>query len=381
MKANKIEYPLSFKVFAITLLVLICGGMLILFSASSRVAFNIDGNANSFFESHIKYLVLSLMIGFVFYLIDYKVLKKLSWLFILIAIGLMAMTLIKKFTAGSSSPVRWLSLGGRNVFQLAEIVKFALIIYVSTYIVNHKETLGQFRRGLMPVMIISLLLIAMIAMTPDFSSAFSLFIIVATTLFISGASLGQLGFISGLLTIAGSAYIWLSPYRRGRIIAFLNPEDISNGNYQIRQSLISLSGGGFFGRGFGNSTGKNLFLPEAHTDFIFSIAGEELGFITTLLILIGFVVLFISMLRLAKHVNDPFGKSIMFATAFALIYYALINAAVCVGLGPVTGLPMPFISKSGSQLLVNLSLIGICMNIVKQSQHEIQKKAEFLHEL
>jgi cell division protein FtsW len=145
--------------------------------------------------------------------------------------------------------------------------------------------------------------------------------------------------------------------------------------------LISLSGGGFWGRGFGNSTGKNLFLPEAHTDFIYSIAGEELGFITTLLILIAFVVLFISLLRLAKHVNDPFGKSIMFATAFSLMIYALMNAAVCVGLGPVTGLPMPFISKSGSQLLVNFVLIGICLNIVKQSQHELQKKAEFLHEL
>jgi cell division protein FtsW len=381
MKTNKIEYPTSFKIFAITLIVLICGGMLILFSASSRVAFNIDGNANSFFESHIKYLVLSIMICFVFYLIDYKVFKKLSWLFIIIALGLLAMTLIIKFASGNSSPVRWLSVGGRNIFQLAEIVKFALIIYVSAYISNHKDTLGQFKKGLLPVMIVSFTLIAMIALTPDFSSAFSLFIIIATTLFISGAALWQLGLLSGVLALAGTAYVWFSPYRRARITAFLNPEDISNGNYQIRQSLISLSGGRFFGQGFGNSTGKNLFLPEAHTDFIFSIAGEELGFITTFLILVAFVVLFITMLRLAKHVNDPFGKSIMFATAFALIYYALINAAVCVGLGPVTGLPMPFISKSGSQLLINLALIGICMNIIKQSQHEVQKKAEFLHEL
>ena len=381
MKANKIEYPLSFKVFSITLLLLILGGMLILFSASSRVAFDIDGNANSFFESHIKYLVLSILIGFVFYLFDYKSLKKLSWFFILITFTLLLMTVIRKFANGSSAPVRWFSIGGKNIFQLAEIVKFTLIIYVSAYIANHKDTLGQFRRGLMPVMIVSLTLIALIALTPDFSSAFSLFIIVATLLFISGASLGQLGLVSLVMTIAGGAYVWFSPYRRARIISFFNPEDISNGNYQIRQSLISLSGGGFFGRGFGNSTGKNLFLPEAHTDFIFSIAGEELGFITTFLILIAFVVLFIAMLRLAKQVNDPFGKSIMFATAFALIYYALINAAVCVGLGPVTGLPMPFISKSGSQLLINLSLIGICMNIIKQSQHEVQKKAEFLHEL
>ncbi|MEA3392248.1 MAG: FtsW/RodA/SpoVE family cell cycle protein, partial [Candidatus Marinimicrobia bacterium] len=134
MKANKIEYPLSFKVFMITLAVLILGGMLILFSASTRVALNIDGNANSFFESHIKYLVLSILLGFVFYLIDYKVLKKFAWLFIMIAVTLMAITLIKKFSTGNSSPVRWLSVGGRNIFQLAEIVKFALIIYISSYI-------------------------------------------------------------------------------------------------------------------------------------------------------------------------------------------------------------------------------------------------------
>lgn len=381
MKANKLEYPLSFKVFAITLLVLICGGMLILFSASTRVAFNIDGNANSFFESHIKYLVLSILFCFVFYLIDYKKLKRFTWLFLFVTVILLSITLIKKFGSGSSAPVRWFALGGRNLFQLAELVKFTLIIYVSGYIANHKETLGEFRKGLLPPLLISFVLIAMIALTPDFSSAFSLFLIIATLLFISGASLWQLGLVTGVLTLISGVYIWISPYRRGRILAFMNPEDISNGNYQIRQSMISLSGGQFFGRGFGNSTGKNLFLPEAHTDFIFSIAGEELGFITTALIILGFVILFISMLRLAKHVDDNFGKSIIFATAFAIIYYALINAIVCVGLGPVTGLPMPFISKSGTQLLINMSLIGICLNIIKQSQHELQKKAEFLHEL
>lgn len=381
MKANKLEYPLSFKVFAITLLVLICGGMLILFSASTRVSFNIEGNANSFFESHIKYLVLSILICFVFYLIDYRKLKKATWFFLLVTAAMMAITLIHKYSAGISSPTRWFAIGGRNLFQLAEIVKFTLIIYLSGYVANHKETLGQFRKGLLPVMIISSVLILMIALTPDFSSAVSLYVIAAVVLYISGASKLQLGGISMVFAVAASAFVWFSPYRRARILAFLNPEDITNGNYQIRQSMISLSGGGFFGRGFGNSTGKNLFLPEAHTDFIFSIAGEELGFITTSLILLGFVILFISMLRLARHVEDPFGKTILFATAFSIMFYALINAAVCVGIGPVTGLPMPFISKSGTQLLINLALIGICLNIIKQSQHSLQKQAEFLHEL
>jgi cell division protein FtsW len=325
--------------------------------------------------------VLSVLVSIVFYLIDYKTLKKFSWLFITIAFALLLFTLIKKIASGTNSPVRWLAIGGHNIFQLAEIVKFTLIIYISAYVANHKDTLDQFRKGLMPVMLVSSLLIIMIALTPDLSSSIVLFLIAVTLLYVSGASFWQLLFITIPAIIAGTIFAWISPYRRARIIALFHPEDISNGNYQIRQSLISLSGGGFWGRGFGNSTGKNLFLPEAHTDFIYSIAGEELGFITTLLILIAFVVLFISLLRLAKHVNDPFGKSIMFATAFSLMIYALMNAAVCVGLGPVTGLPMPFISKSGSQLLVNFVLIGICLNIVKQSQHELQKKAEFLHEL
>ncbi|MEA3391612.1 MAG: FtsW/RodA/SpoVE family cell cycle protein, partial [Candidatus Marinimicrobia bacterium] len=314
-------------------------------------------------------------------LIDYKVLKKFAWLFIMIAVTLMAITLIKKFSTGNSSPVRWLSLGGRNIFQLAEIVKFALIIYISSYIANHKDTLGQFRKGLMPVMIVSLLLIVMVALTPDFSSAFSLYVIVIVSLYIYGVSGIQLGILSSIFLVLSAIYVFISDYRLARILSHFNPDDINNGGYQLYQSMISLSGGGLFGRGFGNSTGKNLFLPEAHTDFIFSIAGEELGFITTSLILIAFVVLFVSMLKLAKQVNDPFGKSIIFATAFSIIFYALANAIVCVGLVPVTGLPMPFISKSGSQLLINLALIGICMNVIKQSQHEAQKKAEFLHEL
>ncbi len=378
---NRIEYPTAFKVFWITLILLIFAGMLILFSASTRVAFNIEGNANSFFESHIKYLFISMMIGFIFYLFDYKSFKNFTWFLIIITAGILIMTLIHKYASGNSHPVRWLSLGGRNIFQLAEIVKFTLILYVSAYLSNHEETINTFRKGLLPVLLISATLVVMIALTPDLSSAFMLFVVVITMLYVGGARLWHILIVTVPSLLAGGIYAWIEPYRRARILAKFNPEDISNANYQIRQSLISLSGGGFFGRGFGNSTGKNLFLPEAHTDFIFSIAGEELGFITTFLILIGFIVLFISMLRLAKNVRDPFGKYLLFGTAFSIILYAMANALVCVGIGPVTGLPMPFVSKSGSQLLINLALIGISMNVVKQTQHEEQKKAEFLHEL
>ena len=381
MKTNKVEYPIAFKVFWVTLILLVFAGMLILFSASTRVAFNIEGNANSFFESHLKYLFISIMIGFIFYLFDYKSFKNFTWFLIIITGGILLSTLIHKFASGNTHPVRWLSLGGRNIFQLAEIVKFTLVLYVSAYLANHENNLNTFRKGLLPVLLISATLVIMIALTPDLSSAFMLFVIVLTMLYVGGARLWHILIVTVPSLLAGGIYAWIEPYRRARILAKFNPDDISNANYQIRQSLISLSGGGFFGRGFGNSTGKNLFLPEAHTDFIFSIAGEELGFITTFLILIGFIVLFISMLRLAKNVRDPFGKYLLFGTAFSIILYAMANALVCVGIGPVTGLPMPFVSKSGSQLLINLSLIGICMNVVKQTQHDEQKKAEFLHEL
>lgn len=381
MKVNKIEYPKAFKVFSIALILLILGGMLILFSASSRVAFNIEGNANSFFESHVKYLFFSLMMGFIVFLIDYRFFKKITWLLIVVTLSILLVTLIKKFATGNNQPVRWLAIGGHNVFQLAEIVKFTLILYVSAYLSNHQGDLNNFRKGLFPVLLISGSLVAMIALTPDLSSAIMLLVIVLIMLYIGGANLWHLAIVTFTSLIASGIYAWAAPYRRARILAKFNPGDISNANYQINQSLISLSGGGFFGRGFGNSTGKNLFLPEAHTDFIFSIAGEELGFITTFLILLVFIALFISMLRLAKNVKDNFGKYLLFGTAFSLILYALANALVCVDIGPVTGLPMPFISKSGSQLLVNLVLLGICMNVIKQSQHEEQKKAEFLHEL
>ena len=381
MKANKIEYPTSYKVFWITLALLILGGMLILFSASTRIALKFEGNANSFFESHIKYLSISLMLGFIAYLFDYKSYKKLTWFLILFTAGLLIYTLVRKFSSGSTSPARWLSIGNSNIFQLAEIVKFTLILYVSAYLSNHNEDLSNFKKGFLPVFLISMTFIILIALTPDLSSSFMLLVIVITMLYVGGAKLWHI--ISVLLPslIAGGIYTWIEPYRRARILAKFNPEDISNANYQIRQSLISLSGGGFFGRGFGNSSGKNLFLPEAHTDFIFSIAGEELGFISTFLILIAFIVLFISMMRIAKNVKDLFGKYILFGTAFSLILYAMANALVCVGIGPVTGLPMPFISKSGSQLLINLVLLGISLNVIKQTQNAEQKKAEFLHEL
>ncbi|MFA6618924.1 MAG: FtsW/RodA/SpoVE family cell cycle protein [Candidatus Neomarinimicrobiota bacterium] len=381
MISNKREFPKAFKIFCITLILLAFGGSLILFSASSRIAFNIEGNANSFFESHIKYLIISALIGLIFFLFDYKSFKRITWFFIIVTFSLLLMTLVKKYASGNSQPVRWLAIGGHNIFQLAEIVKFTLILYVSAYLANHQDNLDNLKKGYLPVILISGTLITMIALTPDLSSAVMLFFIVLTMLYIGGAKIKHIGFTSLILMILGGVYTWIEPYRRARILAIFNPDDVSNANYQINQSLISLSGGGLFGRGFGNSTGKNLFLPEAHTDFIFSIAGEELGFITTLLILIIFITLFISMLRLAKSVKDSFGKYVIFGTAFSLILYAIANALVCVGIGPVTGLPMPFISKSGSQLLINLSLLGICMNAMRQAHYEEQKEAEFLHDL
>lgn len=375
MSRSNSEHNKAFRIFVISLICLISGGMLILFSASSRIAFKQVGDANQYFESHIKFLIISFLAGGCFFFIDHEKIRKLSWFFILFAFSAVLYTLIYKFSHHISSPTRWFHLGSKgNIFQLSELVKFALIIYISSYVSNHKQELGQFKKGLLPVLSVSLVLIFMIALTPDFSSAASLLIIVLVSLYVSGAKLRHLIPLTGVMGLISAAFVWLSPYRRARIISHFSSSDLNGGNYQIRKSLISLSGGKLFGCGFGNSTGKNLFLPEAHTDFIFSIAGEELGFIMTFLIIVLFVVFFISMMRLARNVESDFGKTLIFATGFSIIYYALVNAAVCVGLGPVTGLPMPFISKSGSQLLVNMSLLGICLNVYSRSQNKIKSQ-------
>ena len=193
-------------------------------------------------------------------------------------------------------------------------------------------------------------------------------------LFIGGSSLSQLSASGACAMLVGIPVLFSREYRRQRFLSWLGIGDNTEIGYQANQSLISLGNGGIFGVGLGNSIEKNHFLPTPHTDFIFAIIGEELGFVIgTVPVLTLFLLIFIRGLKIAKNCTDPFGIFLSIGIAFNLVLYAFVNAAVVTGIFPVTGLPMPMVSYGGSGMVVNMAMMGILLNI-SQSRRSVGSK-------
>ena len=222
----------------------------------------------------------------------------------------------------------------------------------------------DFRNGFLPCIIIIGLMMSLIIIQPDFSTALIIGSIGTIILFIGGAKIKHLIASSFLGFIISIPIIYFKPYRLARILSFFDKSDITENGYQAHQALLSLGNGGLFGVGLGNSVEKNHLLPTPHTDFIFSIIGEELGLLFgTLPLLVIFLFIFFRGIKIAQKCTDPFGIMLAIGISVNIVLYAFVNAAVATGLFPVTGLPMPMISYGGSGLLINMMMIGILLNI------------------
>jgi cell division protein FtsW len=240
----------------------------------------------------------------------------------------------------------------------------AVIIYMAYYVDKKREKLKDFQTGLLPPLGILTIIMGLIVIQPDFSTAAMIGVIGIIILFIGGVRLSQLSLAGAASLLVGIPVLMAKQYRRDRIFYYLGLTEGQSVSYQPNQSLISLGNGGVFGAGLGNSIEKNHFLPTPHTDFIFSIIGEELGLILgTIPILTLFLLIFFRGLKIARECMDPFGVFLAVGISFNLILYAFVNAAVVTGLFPVTGLPMPLVSYGGSGMVINMAMIGILLNI------------------
>ncbi len=372
MKMNdEIKNPRIVKIFVIALLLIIGFGMIMQYSASNKIALEKTGSSSYFLLLHLKRLLISTLVFLSLLVIDYKKFKKIIGVLFFITLAIVITPLLKKIATNSSFPARWLSLGVISI-QTSEVARLFLILFLANYISKHHSKIEDFKHGFMPAFGIIIIFIALIALQPDFSSSVIIYFICMIILYIGGAKFLHILGVSSIMSVFGLIYVRISPYRWQRILTFFDSSNTKQDGYQIHQSLISLSNGGFLGQGFGNSMGKNLYLPEAHTDFIFSIIGEELGFFGTASFIIAFCVLFYTMHQIAKLIENKFGQIIFFSTALSMFIYALFNVAVCSGIGPVTGLPMPFVSYSGSQILINSALLGIVFNIYLQERKSIK---------
>jgi cell division protein FtsW len=257
---------------------------------------------------------------------------------------------------------RWLTFGP-FAFQPSELAKLSLAIWVAAYLARRPapRNLGELAR---PVGLVVGAFCALILVEPDLGTVIALVLVVGAILVVSGAPLRVLVAGGSLASAVALAAIWVTPYRRERFFSFLDPwQDAQGTGFQTVQAMIGLGSGGIFGRGMGQGIEKINYLPEAHTDMIFAVIGEELGLLGTSAVIAAYLAFAYAGLRVALRCRDPFGKRLAAGLTALVCGQALVNLAAVLGVAPLTGITLPFVSYGGSSLIVSLASVGVLLNI------------------
>ncbi len=338
------------------------------YSASAGFANAKTGSAETFFWSHAARVLAGIVVLLVFSKIDYHWLEKWSKPLLVAAIGLLVYVLLDGTRMKGAT--RWVNLGPIS-FQPSELAKFALLMHLGVMMADKREYIGDWKFSFMPMMFWIAIVCGLIALQPNLSTASVIFMLAMGLLFVGRVNLLQLGSVMGVGLAGAALYAVSAEYRMKRIMAYVSmhssggADSASAGNYQLNQGLLAFGSGGFFGVGPGQSR-QRLFVPEPFGDFIYSIIGEEYGFLGTLAILAVFGVIVWRGLLVARQAPDDLGRNLAAGISLTIGVYAIINACVTTGLVPTTGLPMPFISYGGTSVLFSAAAVGVLLNI---SQH------------
>lgn len=340
-------------------------GLLMIYSSSYVWAEYKFDDPYKFVKTQAMFLIIGYVLMFMISKIDYtKYLNKANIIFG-VCFLLLILVLIPGIGTVRNGSRSWFGIGGFGI-QPSEFTKLALIIFTSKYLSHNEKILKDVKNGVLPILIVLILVFGLIMLQPDFGTGVIIVMTIIVLLFVSGVSMGF--FIKiGILGILGVvALIIAAPYRMKRIVSFLNPwSDPLGSGFQIIQSLYAIGPSGLLGKGLGNSIQKHFYLPEPQTDFIFAIISEELGILGILVVASLFILIIYRGFSIAIKCNDKFGKYIAFGITFCLSFQALLNLMVVVGLIPVTGVTLPFLSYGGSSLLITLCSMGILLNISK----------------
>jgi cell division protein FtsW len=346
---------------AATLVGLIAFGVVMVYSASAVYANNMFGNGYHFLVRQAVFAALSFVVLIIFTRVDLGLLRRSTYPVLLLAILLMSAVALG-FGRSAGGATRWLALGPVNV-QPAELAKLAMIMWLAHSLTKKSNRVRTFSIGFLPHVLVAGLLMLLCLAQPDFGSAVMIALLTFVVLFAAGA---KAGYLLGCILLAlpvGYAAIASSPYRMRRIKAFLEPFEHRQGaGYQITESLMSFGSGGWTGVGLGDGRQKLLFLPEAHTDFISAIVGEELGFIGVTLLCAAFAWLVFRGLRAAWRAQDEYAGYLAAGMTLFIGLQAFTNLAVAMGLLPTKGLALPFVSYGGSSLIVNAAAAGMILN-------------------
>jgi len=299
--------------------------------------------------------------------IDYKRLKHPAVVFSLL--GLTTLMLISVFFLDRAHNThRWFHVGGFS-FQPSELAKPVLILFLAFFLENHAKSMNDWRNTLIPAVLPTLVFVGLIVFQPDLGTAIACAAITVCVLFVAGLDFKYLayGFLASLLPLY--FLIFHVAYRRDRILAFLNPySDPQGRGFHIIQSLIAVSTGGLTGVGLMEGKEKLFYLPEPHTDFIFSVLGEELGLVGCLVVVALFAIFLWRGIRTAFRTQDLFGRFLVVGITSMVVVQAFINISVVLGLMPTKGIPLPLISYGGSSLFITLGCVGVLLNITKQAE-------------
>jgi cell division protein FtsW len=359
---------LETNVLILVTLGLVAFGMVMVYSATSASAAIGGGNPAYYLKRQGIYALLGLALLVAASRWNYRSLRHVSPMLVLGSLVLLVVALLAGESVNGAR--RWIQFGGVT-FQPSELAKLSLAVWIALFLARRPvpRTLGELTK---PIGLLTAVFCALILAEPDLGTVITLCLMVGAMLVVAGAPVRMLGTASAIVGAVILFAIWFEPYRRTRIFSFINPwHDAQGAGYQQVQSMIGMGSGGFFGVGLGESVQKIFYLPEARTDMIFAIVGEELGLVGVTLMVAAYAAFAWAGLRIALRCREPFGKALAAALTALVCGQAALNLAAVVGIAPLTGIPLPLVSYGGTSLVVVLASVGILLNIARSDGVEL----------
>jgi cell division protein FtsW len=343
-------------------------GLVMVLSASSVSAQRTYGNPWYFFERQVLWLALGAAVCVCFARLDYHRLRPLSVPLVVLSMFLLCAVLVPGVGIAANGSARWLGLGSWRV-QPSELAKLALVLFAADLLTRRADRMQDVWSTFVPVMVAAVSIGMLIMLQPDMGTTIVVISITFALVFVAGTPIATL--VRAVIGTAGAALLLglVEPYRRDRLLTFLHPfKDAGNTGYQIVQSYVSLGSGGLFGRGLGSGIEKWGYLPNPYTDFIFAVIGEETGLLGTLVVVLLFAGFAVLGVRAAVRAPDRFGTLLASGITAWIIVQALLNMGAVIGLLPVTGVPLPFVSFGGSSLVIAMGAAGILASVARHGR-------------
>jgi cell division protein FtsW len=362
-KAGAIE----FQLLVLVSVGLVVFGLVMVYSATSATAQLGGGDSTTALKRQGIYALLGLVGLVVAARTDYRRLRALAPTLLVVSGLLCAFVAVAAPSVNGAR--RWLAVGSLT-FQPSELAKVAVAIWVSAHL-SRRPAPRTLKELVRPIGLVAGLFALLILAEPDLGTTIALVLMLVGVLLVAGVPLPTLGGAVGLASLAGLAMIWTSAYQRARFLAFFHPfSDPQGAGYQLAQATLGLGSGGIFGRGLGQGIQKIQYLPEANTDMIFAVIGEELGLVGVTLVVLAYAAFAYAGFRVALACRDPFGKRLAAGLTTLVCGQAVVNLAAVLGIAPLTGIPLPFISYGGTNLLLTLASVGVLLNIAVNGGRE-----------